>query len=61
MQNIAGEVRKISFYGLLHMDTPVLTEQQIFIFIYIYIYQLCTNTGCSQEDLQGAMNDWDSW
>ena len=23
--------------------------------------QLCTNTGCSLEDLPKAMDDWDEW
>ena len=27
----------------------------------IYIQQLCTNTGCSLEDLPGAMSDRDRW
>ena len=27
----------------------------------IYIYQLCEDTGCSQEDLSGAMNHRDEW
>ena len=26
-----------------------------------YIQQLCEDTGCSPEDLQEAMNDWEKW
>ena len=26
-----------------------------------YIQQLCEDTGCSPEDLPGAMNDWEKW
>ena len=26
-----------------------------------YIQQLCEDTGCSYEDLQEAMNDWEKW
>ena len=33
------------------MDTPVLADQQR------CIYQLCLDTGCSQEDLSGVMDD----
>ena len=42
-------------YGLLHMDTPVLANQQI------YIHQLCVDTECNLEDLQGTINDRDGW
>ena len=31
------------------------------IYIYIYLYQLRVDTGCSLEDLLGAIDDWDRW
>ena len=44
----AAEVRtnsKETFsYGLLHLDTPLLADQQ-------KLHQLCVNTGCQQENL----------
>ena len=46
----------MSFYRLLHMDTPVLTDQA-----KIYIHQLLANTGCCQEDLLRAMADRYGW
>ena len=26
-----------------------------------YIQQLCADTGCSLEDLPGAIDNWDGW
>ena len=52
-----GEVKVNSqamFYGLLHMDTPVFTDQQR--------YQLCTDIGCGHEDLSEGMDDrYEGW
>ena len=36
------------------MDVPVLADQLELIF-----YQLCADTGCTLEDLTGAMDDRD--
>ena len=57
MLGITEEVKKnseVTFsYGLLHMDTPVLTSK--------YLHQLCADTGCILENLLGAMGDKDGW
>ena len=36
------------------MDMPVLVDQQ-------ELEQVCLNTACSLEDLQGAIDDRDGW
>ena len=41
------------------MDVPVFADQEKLM--YIYIYQVCVDTGCSLEDLLGAMDDRDRW
>ena len=46
---------KAAFYGLLHMDTPVLAKEQKLTF------SCCVNTGCHLEDLQSAMANRDRW
>ena len=38
-------------YGRAKAGQPVRT----------YIQQLCEDTGCSPEDMPGAMNDWEKW
>ena len=40
-------------WTLAHGRMPVLTDQQT------YLHQFCTDTGCSQEDMQGTMDDRD--
>ena len=45
MLSTAGEVRTN-----LHMDTLVLTTKNL---------QLGADTGCSLEDVPGAMSEWD--
>ena len=56
----AGEVRanlEMTFpYGIPHMDTLVLADQQ-----KPYIHLLCTDTGCHQEDLLRAKAIRDRW
>ena len=37
--------------SFLHMGMPAKT----------YLHQICVNTRCSQEDLQGVMEDRDGW
>ena len=41
----------IPWYGRAKARRPART----------YIQQLCEDTGCSPEDLPGAMNDWEEW
>ena len=43
-------------YGLLHMDTPVLADQQ-----KTYIYQLCADLGYHLENLPRAMAERNEW
>ena len=42
--------------GPLHTDVQRQDDQ-----LRTYIQQLCTDTGCSLEDLTGAMDDRDKW
>ena len=42
------------FYGLLHMDTPVLPDLQ-----KTYIHSFSADTGCRLEDLPRMMTDRD--
>ena len=57
MQVTAGKARMNSFvtffYGLLHIDVPVLADQQERIYIS------SVRTQSNLEDLPGAMDDWD--
>ena len=58
MLNTSVEIRTSSLsafrYGLLHMDTLMLSDQQ-------NIYQLCTDPGCHLEDLLRTMTNRDGW
>ena len=45
-------ISNIQLYRLLHMDTPVLADQQ-------KLNQFYVDTGCHLEDLQRAMTDRD--
>ena len=60
MLSIAGEVRINSLAtfscGLLHMDTPVLADQQNLI-----IHNLCVYTGCHLVDLTKEMANRNKW
>ena len=45
---------KVTFFnGPLHLDVPVLADQQE--------HKLCPDTWCNLEDLPGAVNDRDGW
>ena len=51
------ELSEVTFsYGPLHVDDPVLVDQQ-----KLACRQLCADTGCSLEDLPGAMDHRDGW
>ena len=41
-------------HGFLLIGMLVLADLQ-------YLYQLCTDTACNLEDLQGAVDDRDEW
>ena len=60
MQKTAGEVRVSSYAtfscGILHTD-----EQLFDIRLELIYKKLCTDTGCSLEDLPNAMDDRDEW
>ena len=56
----AGEVRTNTLetfsYGFLHMDAPVLADQQRLIHIKFLV-----DTECSLKDLPESMDDKDRW
>ena len=43
-------------YGLLHIDMPVLVNQQ-----KNYIHQFCLNSGCHLDDIPRVMANKDGW
>ena len=59
MQDTAGETRTSSCDILLW--TPSYGRTKVGWLAITYIHQLCENTGCSPEDLPGAMNDKEKW
>ena len=46
---------QISYNTLAHVRASVGQPAKT------YLHQLCTNTGCNLEDLQGAVDDRDGW
>ena len=52
---------KDEFISDIHLWTHHMDEQRQDDQLEVYIQQLCANTGCSLEDLSGAMDDKDGW
>ena len=59
MQDTAGEVGELISDVLLW--TPSHGQAKAGQPARMYIQQLCEDTGCSPENLPGAMSNWERW
>ena len=59
MRDTTGEVRTSS--SDVPLWTPSYGQTKVGKPARTYLQRLCTDTGCSMEDLPRAMDDWDEW
>ena len=60
MQGTAGEAKTNSYVTFFYV-TPTYVHTSVGRPERIYLHRLCENTGCSREDLPGAIDDRDGW